>query len=513
MPLRSKIKDPAFAAKAKLSTLPRVALPRTLKNLDEPEDVLFNSIYGLRTIELNRPAKLNALNASMINKILPRMQEWTKSDMANVIVMKGAGPKAFCAGGDVATLAHWNATSPRGQALSTAYFALEYQLDHLIATYKKPYIAIMDGITMGGGVGLSVHAPIRIATERTVFAMPETTIGFFPDVGASFFLPRLPGAVGTYLALTSERLTGVNVFYAGLATHYIHSTTLPMLEARLSELRFKDYHTLLERLTLIDATIEEFSSGLPHDQPILLGGQLRQAIDHCFSQKTIHEILQEVERVENEAEGELLKWARKTLETLHGRSPTSVVTTLKQMQLGKTWSIRQTFHREYHMAAKFMAHPDFVEGVSALLISKPKRSPQWQPADLESLNAGADAIVADVMLGIDDQLPLFELHDRPSDSGNYIDYPFREFGLPTEAEVEDAWKNKMEEGMERYTKIIEDRWLSRYDRREQIRRPSKLEKKKEAVLAYFAEKRKGKQGVREVVEEIIHRRVGDWEED
>lgn len=130
--------------------------------------------------------------------------------MANVIVIKGAG-RAFCAGGDVAVLAQDCAKGEEGQQASRDYFALEYKLDHLIATYPKPYVAFIDGITMGGGVGLSVHAPFRIATEKTVFAMPETTIGFFPDVGASFFLPRMDGELGTYLALTSERLRGPEV--------------------------------------------------------------------------------------------------------------------------------------------------------------------------------------------------------------------------------------------------------------------------------------------------------------
>lgn len=130
--------------------------------------------------------------------------------MANVVVIKGAG-RAFCAGGDVAVLAQDCATGEDGQQRSRDYFALEYQLDHLIATYSKPYVAFIDGITMGGGVGLSVHAPFRIATERTMFAMPETTIGLFPDVGAGFFLPRMDGALGLYLALTSERLKGPEV--------------------------------------------------------------------------------------------------------------------------------------------------------------------------------------------------------------------------------------------------------------------------------------------------------------
>ena len=184
------------------------ATPRELPG-DDPDDVLFNSHFGVRTIELNRPKKLNSLDGSMCRKIIPRLLEWEKSDMISAVIMKGAGEKALCAGGDVAALAHWNQEGEAGRQRSIDYFALEYKLDHLIATYTKPYISFMDGITMGGGVGLSAHAPFRIATERTVFAMPETTIGFFPDVGGSFFLPRLDGQLGKYLALTSERLNGV----------------------------------------------------------------------------------------------------------------------------------------------------------------------------------------------------------------------------------------------------------------------------------------------------------------
>lgn len=177
---------------------------------DEEGDVIFSQLYGLRTIELNRPKKLNSLNGSMARKILGRISEWQQSDLANIIVIQGRG-RAFCAGGDVAALAKWNREGEAGAEKSSEYFALEYKLDHLIACCTKPYIAYMDGITMGVGVGLSLHAPFRIATENTVFAMPETTIGFFPDVGGSFFLPRMDGNMGTYLALTSEQLKGVDV--------------------------------------------------------------------------------------------------------------------------------------------------------------------------------------------------------------------------------------------------------------------------------------------------------------
>jgi 3-hydroxyisobutyryl-CoA hydrolase len=143
----------------------------------------------------------------MARKLVLRLKELSKSDMAQVVVMRGAG-RAFCAGGDVVALSEWNSSNQ--SVLSDDYFALEYKLDHLIATYNRPYVAYIDGITMGGGVGLSIHAPFRIATENTVFAMPETTIGFFPEVGATFFLPRMDGELGTYLALTSEQLRGVD---------------------------------------------------------------------------------------------------------------------------------------------------------------------------------------------------------------------------------------------------------------------------------------------------------------
>lgn len=437
---------------------------------DEQEDVLVNSLYGLRSLELNRPKKLNALNGSMIRKIAPRLLEWSRSDMANVIVMKGAGDKAFCAGGDVAQLAIWNKDGPEGQEKSKEYFAQEYRLDHLIATYNKPYIAFMDGITMGGGVGLSVHAPLRIATERTVFAMPETTIGFFPDVGASFFLPRLPGHIGTYLALTSARLTGANVFYAGIATHYLHSTSLPNLESRLAELRFNDWDDMKTRLASVDATIEEFVTGLPHDEPIHLGGELRQAIDRCFCHDSVDQILRALEA----EEGPTRQWADETLAALRKRSPTAVHVALRQMRIAKPWSIRDTFVREHAMAAKFMAAHDFTEGVAALLLEK--RPARWQPASLDDIPAAESAkLTEDFFLVPRGQPPLQLLTDA-----NYDEYPYAHLGVPTERQVEE--------------KVL----LGKMTRRR--------------ILDAFVEERRHKQGVREVVQEILNRKtkVGAW---
>ncbi|KAL4867552.1 hypothetical protein BDV12DRAFT_118799 [Aspergillus spectabilis] len=410
-----------------MSTASDSQIPKELPG-DEPDDVLFNSLYGVRLVELNRPKKLNSLNGSMVRKILPRLKEWEKSQLANVVLLSGSGSKALCAGGDVAALALQNETGPEGQQASADFFGLEYKLDHVIATYTKPFVSIMDGITMGGGVGLSVHAPFRIATERTVFAMPETTIGFFPDVGGSFFLPRLDGELGTYLALTSERLAGVQALYAGVATHYFHSSALGNLTARLSELVFRDRASLDERLDLVNRTMAEFSTGLPsiQEQPIQLGGGLRKRIDKCFGYDTIEEITQ---ALENEAQHERYsEWAQKTLQTLSMRSPTSLKVTLRQLRLGRKWSISETFQREHQIAASFMRHPDFVEGVKARLMSKPPRQASWQPGTLVE--------VTDELVGEFFTIPKGETRMPLLSSGDYKEYPHARFNLPSEKEIE-----------------------------------------------------------------------------
>lgn len=349
-----------------------------------------------------------------------------------MIVIGGAGPKAFCAGGDVAVLAEQNSSGPEGQAESQAYFELEYQLDHLIATYPKPYIAYMDGITMGGGVGLSVHAPIRIATERTVFAMPETRIGFFPDVGGSFFLPRLEGKIGTYLGLTSAELRGVNAFYAGVATHYIDSSTLSSLTARLAEIEFKDYADLRSRLATIADTLAEFDTGLPHDEPMLLAGELRKAIDRCFGHSTVEDIIKALEGEEKDTKlpQHVRDWATKTLESLSERSPTSLKVTLKQMELGRKWSVGEAFRNEYHIAGKFMSHPDFTSGVSARLIHKPPTKPAWDPPSLE----GVTPKDVDAFFSHEGQIAM-TLHNEKE--RGYREYPFR-MGLVREEEIEEV---------------------------------------------------------------------------
>ncbi|KAF2087811.1 ClpP/crotonase [Saccharata proteae CBS 121410] len=457
MPLRARIMNPAFGTRQFTSDADLLQEQPD----DQPDDVLFSKVYGVRTIELNRPKKLNSLNGSMARKIIPRLREWSNSQLANMIVMKGNG-RALCAGGDVAALAKLNEEGPEGQAKSADYFALEYKLDHMIATYTKPYIAFMDGITMGGGVGLSVHAPFRIATENTVFAMPETTIGFFPDVGASFFLPRMDGRMGTYLALTSDQLKGVDALYHGIATHYVHSSSLPDLEARLGELTFNDDATPRDQFKIIDATIEEFVTGLPSPRPQLTG-RVRQAIDYAFGplQKSIHDIIATLNEFKEGGDPVLSEWATKTLATMEQRSPTSVMVALQQMRIGQAWSISQAFKHEFNIASKFMAHPDFVEGVNARLVRRQKERPNWQP------NTFADVTQREVDAFFADK-PSLQLLNR----NDFDDYPHAWLGLPSERRI-----------------------LNKFSETEN----------KQVTIEHFLRETNDKVGVKEKVEEVLER--------
>jgi 3-hydroxyisobutyryl-CoA hydrolase len=403
----------------------------------------------------------------MARKIIGRLKEYSKSDLANIIVIKGAG-RAFCAGGDVAALAQWNKNKEAHK--SNDYFALEYKLDHLIASYQKPYIAYMDGITMGGGVGLSVHAPFRIATENTVFAMPETTIGFYPEVGASFFLPRMDGQMGTYLALTSEQLKGVDVFYHGIATHYLHSTSLESLSQRLAELQFKDYTPLQDRYKLIASTISEFTTGLPTPRPTIYGAQ-RKAIDSCFSHRSATEILAALQDLSDSPSTpvHLKTWASKTIATIRERSPTGVAVSLRELQLGRTWSIARAFQNEYDISSHFMNHTDFMTGVYARLIERKNGRPDWKPATLEEVR---EEDVETFFVGhtpeAGGRLRLLE----SGEGADFKEYPHTWIGLPKEEEV----LGMKEKGLMR-----------------------------EEVVQHFLRERGGKVGVREKVEEVWER--------
>lgn len=411
MPLRAKILDPAFHKP--------LVMNRAMSTASAEDEVKFSSHGSVRTILLNRPKKLNSLNHNMVKLILPRLLEWEKSETAQIVVLKGEGEKSLCAGGDVAALALDIAQNGEaGSKRATQYFKDEYELDHAIATFKKPFVAIQDGITMGGGVGLSMHAPFRIATEKTLFAMPETNIGFYPDVGGAFFLSRLDGHMGEYLGLTSARLKGYDAFYAGIATHYVPSNRIPDLEARLTELQ--GGKSTEQLYSVINSTIEEFVEDAPKDYKFLVSGANRNTVDACFEHETVEEILAALENDGSE-------FALHTKKTILERSPTSVKVSLAAIRRGKSVDIRQTFVNDFHLAENFSYCPDFVEGVSALLIDKPSRSPKWTPSTVQ------DVSHSDVAKFLSPR-PNSDMTPSFVSDATYQEYPHK-FGLPTEEEV------------------------------------------------------------------------------
>ncbi|KAJ1957875.1 3-hydroxyisobutyryl-CoA hydrolase [Linderina pennispora] len=266
----------------------------------------------------------------------------------------------------------------------------------------------MGGFTMGGGVGLSVHAPFRVATESTVFAMPETKIGFFPDVGATFFLPRLDGQTGTFLGMTGHWLRGRDVVYAGIATHYVPNARIPLLEQRLQELGTQDYDAVNDAIEEFVEQPAEFDYGLR---------DVRAAIDRCFKHNT-------VEAIEEALEQEGSEWAQSTLATLRKMSPSALKVTLEQLRNGRHLGIRSAFDLELQLAHHRLQSHDMHEGIDALLVRKEKA--KWEPASL----AGVD---------------MRELHKEYFETGvnykvpfvmaaDFNEYPHK-YALPSEAEI------------------------------------------------------------------------------
>ncbi|PVV03977.1 hypothetical protein BB560_001533 [Smittium megazygosporum] len=298
------------------------------------------------------------------------------------------------------------------------FFIDEYAINHVMASVKKPVVAIIHGITMGGGVGASVHFPFRIATETTLFAMPETLIGLFPDVGASFFLSRLDSQVGTYLGLTGTRISGKDVFYTGIATHYVHSKHLPEIERRLAQAKTSSHDE-------VNAIIEEFvdkdSGDYKNNTSYTLAPYL-DAINRCFGFNTLEEIFEALE-----SETEKKDWARNTLKILKQMSPSSLKITLEMVRRGKNMSIKQCFNMEGHIAAKIIKTNDFNEGVSELLIRKTK-NPKFIPPTIYGVSK--EEIVEKYFEKTD---PMFNIKFRSE--VDFYEYPHKKYTLPNEADV------------------------------------------------------------------------------
>lgn len=312
---------------------------------------------------------------------------------------------------------------------------------------------------MGGGVGLSVHAPFRIATENTMFAMPETAIGFLPEVGGSFFLSRLDGQLGVYLGLTGKRLKSVDVLYAGVATHFVPSSRLPALEARLSELDNANHE-------MINSAIEEFSAELDNEPAFSLSGETRKAIDRCFKYDTVGEI---VAAVEKEPESD---WRKETLKALNNMSPTSLKVTLQQIRNGSTLSLAQCFKMEYHLVQKFLQGHDFKEGVTATLVTKQK--PNWEPSSLSQVD---DVKIKQQYFDSPSPLRLEMLSSR-----DYKNYPHRKYMLPSEEDIKRVVTGEAAD--------VGNYALNRHQ-----------------IVEHLLRERQGKQGLKQKVSEVLDRKT------
>ena len=314
-------------------------------------------------IRLNRPKALNALDQSMIRALTATLQAWRDDPHIHAVVIEGTGDRAFCAGGDIRALRQHQLDGNRAPV--DAFFTEEYALNRMIAAYPKPYVALIDGICMGGGIGVSIYGAYRVATEHAMFAMPETAIGFFPDIGATFFLPRLPGMLGTYLGLTGARLHGADAVHTGFATHFTPRAELPALSAALA----RDGVAALacHAAPLPDCSLRD----------------LRPAIDRIFAADSVPEILHRLEAEKSE-------WASKTIEALRGVSPSALAWTLHILREGAHRTLEQCLDAEFALTHTAMAHSDFIEGVRAMVVDK-DRTPHWQPPRIEDVTQAATA--------------------------------------------------------------------------------------------------------------------------
>jgi enoyl-CoA hydratase/carnithine racemase len=314
----------------------------------------------LGLITLDRPQALNALTADMCAAIHAALDGFVAEPNIKAVAIEGAGERAFCAGGDVVTMHRDGRAGSDGWE---RFFATEYAMNAAIASYPKPYVALIDGITMGGGVGVSIHGRYRVATERTLWAMPETGIGMMTDVGTSYALPRLDGKLGLFLALTGARLDGPECRYANIATHFTHAARLGELKAMLAD--------GVEPQIALDQIAEP-----PHQARL---AQNRDAIDTLFAGENVEGILAALE-----ADGG--EWAAKEAATLKRMSPTALKVVFEGLRRGaEATSVAEALRTEYRVVAHMKATHDFYEGVRAQLIDK-DRSPKWQPATLAEVS-------------------------------------------------------------------------------------------------------------------------------
>ena len=323
------------------------------------DEILFARQGRIGLVTLNRPQALNALTRTMCVALHRQLMAWAIDDDVQAVVVEGAGEKAFCAGGDVVAM---HRDGKAGSPDYEGFFHDEYRMNQAIAHYPKPYVALVDGISMGGGVGISVHAPYRVATERTLFAMPETGIGLIPDVGGTHALPRFPGEFGTWAGLTGARVKGGDCVAIGYCTHFVPSAEIPALRERLAN----SHESVAEVLATFDS-----------DPGPLTLPALRDGIDYLFSHNQVEDILSLLDDGDD--------WAQEQAATIRRMSPTSLKLTLHGLRAGEGASIEQCLKLEYRMVSAIKQGHDFYEGVRAQLIDK-DRAPKWSPARLEDVD-------------------------------------------------------------------------------------------------------------------------------
>jgi enoyl-CoA hydratase/carnithine racemase len=333
-------------------------------------EVLCEISNHIAFITLNRPEALNALSLDMLLRLRTLLGESAADPEVHAVLLQGAGDRAFCAGGDIRAL--YQSFKSAG-SLHRQFFLTEYPLDYALHSYPKPYIVVMDGITMGGGMGIAQGSTLRVVGERTRIAMPEVAIGFFPDVGASYFLSRLPGALGIYLALTGAQIRGADALYCHLADVYLTPQAIASLTKDLSKLDWSDDRANDLRRFIHARAAQGLSA------PSL--SRLRIGIDSHFLHPTVRAILASLDA---ETNAEYSDWARQTAELMRSRSPTMLCVTLRQLQRGKTMSLGACLRMELSMAQQCLEQGDFIEGVRALLIDK-DNAPRWTPNRIEDV--------------------------------------------------------------------------------------------------------------------------------
>jgi len=339
-------------------------------------EILCDMHNHVALITLNRPAALNALSLGMIHELHALLQRCAHDADVHAVLLRGAGEKSFCAGGDIRAL--YDSCRQQG-SLHHAFFVAEYPLDHYLHSFPKPYVAVLDGITMGGGMGLAQGSRFRIVGERTRMAMPEVGIGLFPDVGGSYFLSRLPGALGTYLALTGAPIRAADSLYVRLADAYLTPSAVNQLLDRLAAVAWTSDH---------EADVRALVVALQSEPPPATLRPLRPSIDRHFSQPTVAAILASLE---GESSGEHAAWAQQTATLMRGRSPTMLAVAFSELQRGKTMRLDDCFRMELGMVQQCFEQGDFLEGVRALIIDK-DNAPRWQPGHLDDVTeASVDA--------------------------------------------------------------------------------------------------------------------------